>query len=315
MDFYFQVGKLALGSRLRCLSQMLTEDATKIYDLYEVPLDPKWFPVFYVLSHKDEASITEIAQIIGHSHPSVSQIIKEMKKKELVITGKSAEDARVNIAKLSGTGRQLISKIEKQYLDVTQAVEDLLSEAQHDLWSVIEEVEFLLADKNFFDRVREARKVRERQQIEIIDYSTEFQDDFRELNYEWIKKHFKVEESDDQSLNDPNKKILQPGGHIYLARHNNKIVGTCALIKVNDDTYELAKMAVTQSSRSKGIGWLLGQAAIIKARELGAKTVFLESNTILKPAINLYRKLGFRKIAGQPSVYKRCNIQMELKLV
>ena len=151
MDFYFQVGKLALGSRLRCLSQMLTEDATKVYDLYEVPLDPKWFPVFYVLSHKDEASITEIAQIIGHSHPSVSQIIKEMKKKELVITSKSAEDARVNIAKLSGTGRQLVSKIEKQYLDVTQAVEDLLSEAQHDLWSVIEEVEFLLADKNFFD--------------------------------------------------------------------------------------------------------------------------------------------------------------------
>ena len=108
---------------------------------------------------------------------------------------------------------------------------------------------------------------------------------------------------------------MQPGGHIYLARHNNKIVGTCALIKVNDDTYELAKMAVTQSNRSKGIGWLLGQAAIIKARELGAKTVFLESNTILKPAINLYRKLGFRKIVGQPSAYKRCNIQMELKLV
>jgi len=74
-------------------------------------------------------------------------------------------------------------------------------------------------------------------------------------------------------------------------------------------------MAVTAKARGKGIGWLLGQKAINKARELGAKRVFLESNTILEPAINLYRKLGFRKIVGHPSPYERCNIQMELKLV
>ncbi|MEO0433444.1 MAG: GNAT family N-acetyltransferase, partial [Cyanobacteria bacterium J06656_5] len=68
-------------------------------------------------------------------------------------------------------------------------------------------------------------------------------------------------------------------------------------------------------AQGKGIGWLLGQAAINRARELGAETIFLESNTVLKPAINLYQKLGFRKVVGQPSPYQRCNIQMELKLV
>ena len=315
MDFYFKAGKLALGTRLRRLNEMLTEDAIKIYDLYEVPLDPKWFPVFYVLSYKDKASITEIAQIIGHSHPSVSRIVKEMKRSGLAIADKSAEDARVNIVQLSDTGRKLIPKIEKQYHDVTQAVEELLLETQHDLWKAVEEVEFLLSDKNFFNRVREVRKVRERQQIEIIDYSDRFQKDFQNLNYEWIEKYFELEESDERSLNKPKENILQPGGHIFLARHDNEIIGTCALIKVNDNTYELAKMAVAGSKRGRGIGWLLGQTAIAKARELGAKTVFLESNTILKPAINLYQKLGFRKIVGQPSPYKRCNIQMELKLV
>ena len=314
MDFYFQVGKLALGTRLRRLSERLTEDAVKIYASYEVALEPKWFPVFYVLSHKEEASITEIAQIIGHSHPSVSQIVKEMKKKRLVITAKSAEDGRVNVARLSDSGKQFIPKMEKQYLDVTQAVETLLSETQYDLWKAIEEVEFLLDDKSFFDRVREVRKDCDRHNIEIIDYSPEFQDDFKRLNYEWIEKYFKLEESDYESLNHPDKKILQPGGHIYLARYNDKIVGTCALIKVNNNTYELAKMAVTESARGKGIGWLLGQAAVTFARELGAKTIFLESNTILEPAIALHQKLGFQKVVRQPSLYKRCNIQMELKL-
>jgi GNAT superfamily N-acetyltransferase len=74
-------------------------------------------------------------------------------------------------------------------------------------------------------------------------------------------------------------------------------------------------MAVTEKAQGKGIGWLLGQAAIYKARKLRAETIFLESNTILIPAIELYQKLGFRKIVGQPSPYQRCNIQMELKLV
>ncbi len=83
---------------------------------------------------------------------------------------------------------------------------------------------------------------------------------------------------------------------------------------MNDSTYELSKMAVAEKVRGKGIGWLLGQAATNKARELGAKTVFLESNTVLEPAIRLYQKLGFRKVVGQPSPYKRANIQMELKL-
>ena len=107
---------------------------------------------------------------------------------------------------------------------------------------------------------------------------------------------------------------MKPSGHILMARYNGEIVGTCALIKTDDATYELAKMAVTESARGKNIGWLLGQAVIHIAREIGAKKVFLESNTILEPAINLYYKLGFQKVVGRLSPYERCNIQMELNL-
>lgn len=315
MDFYYQTGKKALGSRLRRLSEKFTEDAAKIYALYDVAIDPKWFPVFYVLSQKEELSITKIAQIIGHSHASVSQIVKEMTNKGLTTTAKGKSDARVNVITLSEMGKQLIPKIETQYLDVTQAAEELLSETQHDLWKAIEEVEFLLTRKDFYSRVTDKRKTRESQQVEIINYSPEFYEDFKRLNYEWIEKYFKLEEIDRQSLNHPDEKILKPGGHIFMARYNSEIIGTCALIKIDDNTYELAKMAVTESARGKHIGWLLGQAIINKARELEAKKIFLESNTILEPAINLYHKLGFQRVVGQPSPYERCNIQMELKLV
>ncbi len=315
MNFYSQTGKVALGSRLRRLSESLTEDSAKIYALYDVALDPKWFPVVYVLLQKQSAAITEIAQIIGHSHPSVSQIVKEMSKKGVATIEKDNKDARVSVVRLSDAGKQFVPNLEKQCIDVTQTVEELLLQTQHDLWKAIEEIEFLLANKSFFERVQEVRKARERQSIEIIDYLPEFHNDFKRLNYEWIEKYFKLEEADHQSLNHPDEKILQLGGHIYMARINDEIIGTCALIKIDENTYELAKMAVTEKARGKGIGWLLGQAVINKAHKLKAKTILLESNTALEAAINLYQKLGFRKIAGQPSSYERCNIQMKLKLV
>jgi GNAT superfamily N-acetyltransferase len=78
--------------------------------------------------------------------------------------------------------------------------------------------------------------------------------------------------------------------------------------------FELAKMAVSPLMQGKNIGWLLGNAVIEKAKSLGAGKIYLESNTILKPAINLYHQLGFRKVAGHPTPYERCNIQMELVL-
>lgn len=314
MDFYHQVGKVALGSRLRRLSDRFLEDAAKVYALYGVPLDTKWFPVFYALTQQDEASITEIAQYIGHTHPSVSQIAKEMSKRGLVVIKKHQSDARVSVVSLTDAGKQLIPNFEMQCCDVGQTVETLLAEAHHDLWDAIEEVEFLLANKSFFERVQGMRKTREQQQVEIIDYTPEFHDDFKQLNYEWIEKYFKVEEADRQALDHADETILKPGGHIFMARYAGEIVGTCALIKVNDETYELAKMAVSSQAQGKGIGWLLGQAAIAKARELGAKTLHLESNTILEPAIKLYQKLGFQKVVGHASSYERCNIQMELTL-
>jgi ribosomal protein S18 acetylase RimI-like enzyme len=71
-------------------------------------------------------------------------------------------------------------------------------------------------------------------------------------------------------------------------------------------------MAVSPLAQGKSIGWLLGSAIVAKAKSLGAEKLYLESNTILKPAIGLYHKLGFRKVAGHSTPYERCNIQMEL---
>lgn len=99
-----------------------------------------------------------------------------------------------------------------------------------------------------------------------------------------------------------------------MAVEGETAVGVCALMKMEDVQYdyELAKMGVSPKFQGHGIGHLLGKAVIEKAISLHARNVYLESNTILTPAINLYKKLGFKEVTGRESPYERSNIQMEL---
>ena len=152
--------------------------------------------------------------------------------------------------------------------------------------------------------------------IEIVNYESAYKDVFRDLNVEWISTYFKMEASDYKALEHADSHILQNGGYILVALLNKEPVGFCALIKMNDPIYdfELAKMAVAPKAQGKKIGWLIGEAIKDKARSVGAKTLYLESNTILIPAIILYRKLGFIEVFGRTSPYERCNIQMALTL-
>jgi DNA-binding MarR family transcriptional regulator/GNAT superfamily N-acetyltransferase len=314
MDFYEKTGKMALGSRLRRLSDQVTEQAAGIYDLYQVDLQPKWFPVFYALSEGAEKSITDIAREIGHTHPSVSQIVREMAAKGYLIEKKGAADGRKNFVVLSEEGRRMMEKMQDQLKDVTSAIEKAMKETQYDLWKAIAEWEFLLDQKSLLRRVQEEKKLRESGDVQIVNFEPRYAPAFRQLNEEWITTWFKMEEEDYHALDHPQEHILDGGGHIYIALYKDEPVGACAIIKMNDGGFELAKMGVSPKAKGKGIGWLLGRACLEKARELGAHRVYLESNTRLKPAISLYHKLGFRKIAGPPSPYERCDIQMELML-
>ena len=314
MNFYNRVGKKAIGSRLRGLSDTITNDAAKLYELYGVDIQPRWWPVFYSLTESEENSITAIANEIGQTHASVSQVVREMVKSGFVTERRNKNDQRKNFVSLTEKGRNAAMNLEKQHEDVSAAINRIFSESQYDLWKAIEEWEYLLEQKSLLRRVEEEKKRREGGNVSIVDYQPERRKAFKDLNEEWITQCFKMEESDHKALDHPEEYIIDKGGHIYIALYDGEAVGACALIKMDDSKFELAKMAVSPKAQGKSIGTLLGQACIDKARELGADTLFLESNTRLKPAISLYRKLGFEKITGPPSPYERANIQMELKL-
>ena len=150
-------------------------------------------------------------------------------------------------------------------------------------------------------------------ELTILDYKPEYQPWFEKFNRDWIEKHFWMEPIDFAVLQNPEEHIIKNGGSVLMASCDKEMAGTVALKYVQPGVYEFTKMAVDEKFRGQKIGLLLSEAAIVKARGLGAKKIILYSNTVLAPAISLYRKLGFKEVPLD-AVYKRSDIKMELTL-
>lgn len=151
--------------------------------------------------------------------------------------------------------------------------------------------------------------------VKVVTFDPRYVNAFIELNLQWIKTYFEVEPTDVTQLEDPYGMILNPGGEIFFVLENGKAVGTCAMVPHGENGFELAKMAVDPKFQGKGYGDLLMEAAFQWSKQKGLQKITLLSNTILEPAIRLYRKYGFIETGSAHPDYKRCNIQMELSLV
>lgn len=150
--------------------------------------------------------------------------------------------------------------------------------------------------------------------VEIVDFSDNLKDNFKKLNIEWIEKYFVVLPSDEYVLTNPVESIINKGGYIYFAKVDNEIVGTFAMIKVDEYTYEIAKMAVSEKYQNLGIGKKLMEFAIKKARDINVSRLILYSNTDLEIAVSMYSKCGFQTIPKTDFHNERTNIKMEMIL-
>lgn len=150
--------------------------------------------------------------------------------------------------------------------------------------------------------------------LEIITYQPEFAPHFYSLNVAWLEKYFYVEPYDEKVLSNPQKYVIDTGGFIFFAKYNNKIVGVVSLI--NQKTFfELSKMAVSPKFQGLKIGLKLLNFCIEFAKNQQWESITLYSHRKLVPAINLYKKIGFKEVTlEENSHYERSDIKMLLEL-
>jgi putative acetyltransferase len=98
-----------------------------------------------------------------------------------------------------------------------------------------------------------------------------------------------------------------------LVDDTERVTGSVGLVPVNSDTCELRKMYLARSARGRGQGRRLLDHALARASALGFTRVTLETATVLREAIALYERAGFRPCTPE-HLSSRCNLAYFLDL-
>ena len=75
---------------------------------------------------------------------------------------------------------------------------------------------------------------------------------------------------------------------------NNSVVGMISIQKKSETVCELNRLSVSSAFRGLGIAKALIQATLDKSKELGFKSVYLETSDAQAAASKLYEKFGFK---------------------
>lgn len=314
-DFIRQLAELALATRLKRLSDRLIGDVGRIYREQGFDFDPRWFALLQLLQQEGSVTVTDAAGMLRLTHPAIVQLSAQLEEAKLISTGKDKNDGRKRNMQLTSKGSDLLKRLTPLLKDIEDANREFLESTGYDVLSIIEKLEKALDEKDMYKRVKERTNRRSLGEVEIVGYQPRWKKDFRKLNYEWLNEYFHVEGRDKQVLLHPEEEILLKDGQIFFAKEKNKVVGTCAVNKVNTGVYEISKMAVTRGSRGRQIGKKLALAAIDYSRRKKARRVVLETSRKLDAAMGLYEQLGFvTESKLSPVKYERSTIRMTLEL-
>jgi putative acetyltransferase len=89
-----------------------------------------------------------------------------------------------------------------------------------------------------------------------------------------------------------------PGGRLLLAEFKGELAGCVALHKFDGDICEMKRLYLRPMFRGQGLGRILAEAIIAEARLIGYRRMRLDTvGPVMKDAVAMYRKLGFREIA------------------
>ncbi len=101
----------------------------------------------------------------------------------------------------------------------------------------------------------------------------------------------------DKELAELPGKYAPPEGRLLLAEFDWLLAGCAALRKIDNSICEMKRLYLRPQFRGKGLGRVLAERVIADARHIGYERVRLDSvEPVMKDAVAMYRRLGFREI-------------------
>lgn len=106
-----------------------------------------------------------------------------------------------------------------------------------------------------------------------------------------------------------------PHGRLLLVEYEGQLAACVALHKLDDSICEMKRLYLRPQFRGKGLGRVLAERIIAEARHIGYQRMRLDTvEPVMKDAVAIYRKLGFKEIAPYCSNPIAGALYMELEL-
>lgn len=153
-DFIKELGYKAFDSRLKRISDRMSHDVRKFYKEFGIDVEPNWYLVFMLLQKRGEISITDIAEPLGYSHPSVVVIVKKMTEKGYLLITKNSIDKRKQMISLSPKAIAMLPQLEKIWDSCEKAILKLLSE-DLSILSYLDTIDQELKNNPFHNRFKQ----------------------------------------------------------------------------------------------------------------------------------------------------------------
>jgi DNA-binding MarR family transcriptional regulator/ribosomal protein S18 acetylase RimI-like enzyme len=309
-DILRDLGPIFLGSRLKRLAERMQAGAARVIAETDLPLQPAQMPLLAALD-RGPMTVGQLVEAVGASQPGVTRAAGQLVSLGLVRSARGA-DQRQRTLSLTPAGEAAMARIRVLiWPRIEQAVTELLADLSGPLLDQICGIEAALAARPLDARVADVAPGG----LVIRDFTDNLAGAFHDINEEWITAMFTMEPADRETIEQPRAHIVDPGGAIlFVESPALGVIGTCALRREADGVFELTKMAVRPAARGLKAGEFLLAATIERAFEMGAKTLYLLTNSACAPAIHLYEKNGFHHDAGimadYGARYERCNVAM-----
>jgi DNA-binding MarR family transcriptional regulator/GNAT superfamily N-acetyltransferase len=319
-DFLDELGELALGTRLKRISERMLADAAKVYEYFGITVQPKWFALLALLDEKKTVSVVEASEYLGLSQPALSQFCRQLISKGLINVSAGKADSRKKVMQLSIKGQTQVDLMKPIWQAVDSAAKELSEEGDNQFYQSLLVFEKSHKQRSLLHRTQDrfnqfVSEERHAETVNIIEFSPELSHYFEFINTQWIEEMFVLENVDKQVLSHPQQSIIDKGGKIWFAEHPHLgIVGTCALLNKGDGKCELTKMGVLKIARGLKVGEVLLQHVIKEAQPIAYESLFLLTNSKCIAAIHLYEKNGFvhdKEIMSTfGKIYQRCDVAM-----
>jgi N-acetylglutamate synthase-like GNAT family acetyltransferase/DNA-binding MarR family transcriptional regulator len=306
-DSISKLNFLAGATRFRRISEKLYVDGDKIYKESGIDFKASWFSVFYILvTSAEPKTVLELADEIGFTHITVKNIVRELETNRLAIVKEHPTDKRSKHVLITPKGKKLLEQLKILWLPFADALKGLLDSGHPDFLNIIGRIETEITKNPIHLRIKQPDKA---SRLKILDYKPSLKKHFYELAGNWLLGVLKgtLEEEDKFTLHNPDKAYLDEGGFVFFALDKNKAVGVVALKRLDENTFEFAKLFIDPNARNSGIATKLIERCITRCKENEATQLWLQTTMSMPEAHKLYYKLGFadRKAPKQMTVLKR----------